>query len=118
MRVSKKHDSNGEFKTLVGGHTLNVPTDPKDVAPINKPAMLTIRPESVAITEGASFPADNVLRAIVREVNYEGATTTVKLDADGLPLEVLVLRLVGLVPGDTCMVGLPPGRISVLKDEG
>jgi len=118
MRVSKKHDSNGEFKTLVGGHTLNVPTDPKDVAPINKPAMLTIRPESVAITEGASFPADNVLRATVRQVNYEGATTTVKLDADGLPLEVLVLRLVGLVPGDTCMVGLPPGRISVLRDEG
>jgi hypothetical protein len=30
----------------------------------------------------------------------------------------LVLRLVGLAPGDACMVGLPPGRISVLRDEG
>ena len=118
MRVSKKHDTNGEFKTLVGGHTLNLPINAQDVAPINKPSVLSIRPEYVAITEGASFPADNVLRATVREVNFAGATTTVKLDANGLALEALVLRLVGLAPGDACMVGLPPGRISVLRDEG
>jgi hypothetical protein len=31
-------------------------------------------------------------------------------------LEALVLRLVGLKVGDECMVGLPPDRISVLKD--
>jgi iron(III) transport system ATP-binding protein len=117
MRLSKKHESNGEFKTLEGGHTLNVPVSATDVAPINKPAVLSIRPEYVSITEGASFPADNVLRATVREVNFAGATTAVKLDADGLALEALVLRLVGLAPGDKCMVGLPPSRISVLLNE-
>jgi iron(III) transport system ATP-binding protein len=115
MRLSKKHDTSGEFKTLVGGHILHVPIDSQDTAPINQPTILAIRPEYVAITEGASFPADNVLRATVREVNFAGATTMVKLDAEGLALEVLVLRLVGLEPGDTCMVGLPPGRISVLR---
>ena len=117
MRLSKRQDSNGEFKTLEGGHTLSVPVNSLDVAPINKPVVLAIRPEYVSITEGASFPADNVLRAIVREVNFAGATTTVKLDANGLALEVVVLRLVGLAPGDSCMVGLPPSRISVLNEE-
>jgi ABC-type Fe3+/spermidine/putrescine transport system ATPase subunit len=118
LRLSKKHETSGEFKTLVGGHLLNVPINPNEAAPINKPVVLSVRPEYVAITEGASFPADNVLRATVREVNFAGATTTVKLDANGLILEALVLRLVGLAPGDSCMVGLPPSRISVLMDEG
>lgn len=117
MRLSKRHDTNGEFKTLEGGHTLSVPVNAQDAAPLNKPAVLAIRPEYVSITEGASFPADNVLRATVREVNFAGATTTVKLDANGLALEALVLRLVGLAPGDSCMVGLPPSRISVLNHE-
>jgi iron(III) transport system ATP-binding protein len=117
MRLSKNHDAHGEFKTLAGGHTLYVPVNAEELGPINKPAVLSIRPEYISITEGASFPADNVLRATVREVNFAGATTTVKLDANGLALEALVLRLVGLAPGDSCMVGLPPGRIHVLKDE-
>ncbi len=117
MRLSKKNDTNGEFKTLDGAHTLHVPVDPQKISSLNKAVVLAIRPEYVSITEGASFPADNVLRATVREVNFAGATTTVKLDADGLALESLVLRLVGLAPGDSCMVGLPPARISVLRDE-
>ncbi len=118
MRLSKNHETNGEFKTLDGGYTLYVPVKADESGPINKPVVLTIRPEHISITQGASFPADNVLRATVREVSFAGATTTVKLDADGLALEALVLRLVGLAPGDPCMVGLPPGRINVLKDEG
>jgi iron(III) transport system ATP-binding protein len=118
MRLSKQGETNGEFKTLDGGHTLYVPVNAKELGPLNQPAVLSIRPEYISITQGASFPADNVLRATVREVKFAGATTTVKLDADGLALEALVLRLVGLAPGDTCMVGLPPGRINVLRDEG
>lgn len=118
MRLSKQGESQGEFKTLEGGHTLYLPVNGKDLAPINQPSMLAIRPEYISITQGASFPADNVLRATVVEVNFAGATTTVKLDAEGLILEALVLRLVGLSPGDSCMVGLPPGRINLLKDEG
>jgi hypothetical protein len=42
--------------------------------------------------------------------------TLVELNADGLKLEALVLRLVGLNIGDECMVGLPPDRIMTLKD--
>ncbi len=119
MRLSKNHETNGEFKTLEGSHTLYVPVNAQEnIGPINQPAMLAIRPEHISLTQGASFPADNVLRAIVREVNFAGATTYVKLDANGLMLEALVLRLVGLAPGEPCMVGLPPGRINVLKDEG
>jgi iron(III) transport system ATP-binding protein len=117
MRLSKNHETNGEFKTLDGGYTLYVPVKADESGPINKPVVLTIRPEHISITQGASFPADNVLRATVREVSFAGATTSVKLDADGLALEALVLRLVGLAPGDHCMVGLPPGRIHVLKEE-
>jgi ABC-type spermidine/putrescine transport systems, ATPase components len=117
MRLSKNHETNGEFKTLDGGYTLYVPVKADGLGPINKPVVLTIRPEHISITQGASFPADNVLRATVREVSFAGATTSVKLDADGLALEALVLRLVGLSPGEPCMVGLPPGRIHVLKEE-
>ncbi|HEY0547400.1 MAG TPA: ABC transporter ATP-binding protein [Pyrinomonadaceae bacterium] len=118
MRLSKSHDAHGEFKTLAGGHTLYVPVKAEELGALNKPVTLSIRPEYISITQGASFPADNVLRATVIEVNFAGATTTVKLDANGLELEALVLRLVGLAPGDSCMVGLPPGRINLLKDEG
>jgi iron(III) transport system ATP-binding protein len=117
MRLSKQGVANGEFKTLKGQHTLYVPVNAKEIGPINEPVILAIRPEHISITQGASFPADNVLRATVREINFAGATTGVKLDADGLMLEALVLRLVGLATGETCMVGLPPGRINVLKDE-
>jgi ABC-type Fe3+/spermidine/putrescine transport system ATPase subunit len=117
MRLSKSHDAHGEFKTLAGGHTLYAPASAEELGPINKPAILSIRPEHISITQGASFPADNVLRARVSEVNFAGATTTVRLDVDGLRLEALVLRLVGLEPGDSCMVGLPPGRINILRDE-
>jgi iron(III) transport system ATP-binding protein len=116
MRVSKNHDAHGEFRTLEGGHTLFVPIGTEKPGPIDKPVMLAVRPEYISITEGASFPADNVLRATVREVDFAGATTSVKLDAGGLKLEALVLRLVGLAPGDSCMVGLPPSRIHLLKD--
>ena len=41
--------------------------------------------------------------------------TLVRLDADGLELEALVLRLIGLSVGEECMVGLPPNRITVLS---
>ena len=37
------------------------------------------------------------------------------LDADGLELQAMVLRLVGLHIGEECMVGLPPDRILVFN---
>jgi hypothetical protein len=57
-----------------------------------------------------------LLKATITDIKFQGSTTLIKLDANGLILEALVLRLVGLNVREECMVGLPPDRISVLKD--
>jgi len=67
-------------------------------------------------TFGAEFSGDNSLKAVIKEVHYFGATTRVILDANGLKLEAVLLRLANLKIGDVCSVSLPPNRISVLKD--
>jgi ABC-type Fe3+/spermidine/putrescine transport system ATPase subunit len=82
---------------------------------LNQNINLMIRPEQISISFGASFPEDNLLKATVSAVTPMGATTRVELDCDGLRLEALVLRLVGLNIGEECMVGLPPDRIIVLR---
>jgi iron(III) transport system ATP-binding protein len=118
IRISSNLEPMPEFKTLTGDHLIHTGGgNQKELGPINKPVTLAIRPEYISIFDGASFPADNVLRATVSEVNFTGPTTTVRLRAGELELEALVLRLIGLQPGDTCMVGLPPDRISVLQSE-
>ena len=83
---------------------------------INRNVMLAIRPEHISISFGASFPEDNLLKATIAGVRFLGPMTLVTLDAEGLLLEALVMRLVGLNIGDECMVGLPPDRIMILKD--
>ncbi|MFN2412384.1 MAG: TOBE domain-containing protein [Pyrinomonadaceae bacterium] len=40
-----------------------------------KTAWLAIRPEHISISFGASFPADNLLRANVIEARFRGPTT-------------------------------------------
>ena len=65
---------------------------------------------------GASFPEDNLLKAVVSRIDFLGPVTQVQLDANGLFLNALVFRLVGLDVGQECMIGLPPDRIKVLKD--
>ncbi|HSI89046.1 MAG TPA: ATP-binding cassette domain-containing protein [Pyrinomonadaceae bacterium] len=82
---------------------------------INRNVMLAIRPEHISISFGASFPEDNLLKATIAGVRFLGPMTLVTLDAEGLTLEALVMRLVGLNIGDECMVGLPPDRIMILK---
>ncbi|MBS1796393.1 MAG: ABC transporter ATP-binding protein [Acidobacteria bacterium] len=106
-----------EFQTIAGGHRLFTDqTDKSRFAPINQNNILTIRPEHISISFGASFPEDNLLKATITDVRFQGATTLVVLDAGGLRLEALVLRLVGIDVGSECMVGLPPDRILVFKD--
>lgn len=113
--TSRKADA-PHYSTVDGEHILYTSKPEKsDLAPINQDAFLTIRPEYISISFGASFPEDNLLKAKVSEISYLGATTLIKLDADGLQLSALVLRLVGLNLGDECMVGLPPDRIHVMK---
>jgi len=106
-----------EFQTIEGEHRLFTDkTEKSRFAPINQNNILTIRPEHISISFGASFPEDNLLKARITDVKFQGATTLVVLDANGLTLEALVLRLVGLNIGEECVVGLPPDRIQVFKN--
>jgi ABC-type Fe3+/spermidine/putrescine transport system ATPase subunit len=106
-----------EFQTLVGEHHLfTAKTEKHTLGTLTQNVCLAIRPEHISISFGASFPEDNLLKATISEIRFQGSTTLIKLDAGGLFLEAMVLRLVGLNIGDECMVGLPPDRILVLKD--
>ncbi len=116
-RLTSNKIETPEFQTIKGEHRLFTnKTDKSKFAPINQNNILTIRPEHISISFGASFPEDNLLRAKITDVRFQGATTLVVLDAMGLILEALVLRLVGLNIGEECMVGLPPDRILVFKN--
>jgi hypothetical protein len=60
---------------------------------------------------------ENAIPATVTEIDFAGATSTVKLDANGLGLEALELASYDAAVGDGCTVVLPPEKISLLKDE-
>ena len=116
-RLTSNKTETPEFQTLKGEHRLfTQKTDKSRFAPINQNNILTIRPEHISISFGASFPEDNLLKAKISDVKFQGATTLVVLVAGGLMLEALVLRLVGLNIGEECVVGLPPDRIQVFKN--
>ncbi|HEY0005479.1 MAG TPA: ABC transporter ATP-binding protein [Pyrinomonadaceae bacterium] len=114
MRLSAMQERPARFKTLDGGQTLIVNTGDQDFGPLNKPCLLTIRPEHLVLYRETPPATDNVLRARIGEVSFAGATTTVKLDAGGLALQALLLRSDNLNTGDDCAVVLPPDRITVL----
>lgn len=116
-RLTSSKSDHPEFITLDGEHRLfGEKADVKTLGAINKNVSLAIRPENISISFGASFPEDNLLKAVVNDVKPRGASTLVQLDSNGLKLEALVLRLVGLNVGDECMIGLPPDRIQVLAE--
>jgi iron(III) transport system ATP-binding protein len=116
MRLSSSKAETGEFKTLEGGHTLRVPLNEKNLVPLNQPCILAIRPEHVVVTN-SGVNSENALPAIVSEVNFAGATSSIKLDANGLLLEALTIDPNGIAVGDERTVALPPERISLLKHE-
>jgi ABC-type Fe3+/spermidine/putrescine transport system ATPase subunit len=106
-----------EFQTVTGDHHLFAQkTENNAGCAEHQNVTLAIRPEHISISFGASFPEDNLLRAVITDIKFNGATTIIRLNSGGLKLEALVLRLVGLNVGDECMVGLPPDRILILKD--
>lgn len=116
-RLTSNKAALSEFQTIEGSHRLFVDTIEKQrLGAINQIITLMIRPENLILTFGAAFPEDNLLKAVITEIKHFGATTRIRLDADGLELEALVIRLIGLNVGDVCLVGLPPNRIKVLKD--
>jgi len=115
MRLSSSKTTAGEFKTLDGGHTLRMNVNHDELAPLNKPVFLTIRPEHVRLSTNDG-DAENSLRAQIREIVFAGATSTVRLDANGLMLEALVLRANELEVNQECHVVLSPDRLMLLKN--
>jgi ABC-type Fe3+/spermidine/putrescine transport system ATPase subunit len=106
-----------EFQTIDGEHRLFAErADIAKLGAINRNVSLVIRPEDISMSFGASFPEDNLLKAVVTGVKYLGPMTIVELDANGLELEAAVLRLVGLAVGQECVIGLPPDRVRILRD--
>lgn len=115
MRLSKSKDQLGDFKTLEGGHLIQLPVADKDLVPLNQPCLLAIRPEHVLITNSGD-QQQNALAATVAEINFAGATSSIKLDANGLMIEALTVATDGLSVGTRCTAVLPPDRISLLKE--
>src|ERR1044071_4371038 len=114
MRLSSSNTSDGEFKTLEGGHTLHVAVSKDELAPLNKPVVLAIRPEHVQISANHDG-AENSLRGTVREIVFAGATSTIRVDANGLLLEALVVQTNGLQVNQPCTVILPPDHLALLQ---
>jgi ABC-type Fe3+/spermidine/putrescine transport system ATPase subunit len=114
MRLSSSKTNDGEFKTLEGGHTLHMPVKHDDLAPLNKPVYLAIRPEHVRLSSNNG--GDNTLPGTIREIVFSGATSTVRVDANGLLLESLVLRTNGLEVNQPCNVILSPDHLTLLKN--
>jgi ABC-type Fe3+/spermidine/putrescine transport system ATPase subunit len=114
MRLSSSNTANGEFKTLEGEHTLHVPVTRDELAPLNKPVVLAIRPEHVQLT-GNRDGAQNSLPGTIREIVFAGATSTVRVDAGGLMIEALVVQPDGLRINQECAVILDPARLQLLK---
>lgn len=106
-----------EFQSIEGDHKLTARrTEKAKLGALNQNVRLAIRPEHISISFGASFPEDNLLKARILSVRFLGANTLVGLDANGLKINALVMRLVGLKPGDECMLGMPPDRITVYPE--
>ena len=115
MRVSSSKATDGEFQTLDGGHTLHLTVKHDELAPLNKPVFLAIRPEHVQLTTNDNH-ASNSLPGRIREIVFGGATSTVRVDANGLLVEALVLQTNGLAVDQECNVILSPDQLRLLKN--
>ena len=116
-RLTSSKTETPEFQTIEGEHRLYAAkADKSSLGAINQNITLAIRPEHISISFGASFPEDNLIKAEIVDVDFLGERTLLQLNANGLNLYAIVLRLVGLNIGDECVVGLPPDRISILKN--
>ena len=94
--------------------TLHMPAENEQLAPLNKPVYLAIRPEHVELSTN-NHSAENSLRGNIREIVFGGATSTVRVDANGLLIEALVLRTDGLELDQPCNVILSPDHLTLLK---
>ena len=113
MRLSSSKTSDGEFKTLEGGHTLHVPVTRDELAPLNKPVVLAIRPEHVQLTAN-NGTAPNSLHGTIREIVFAGATSSIRVDADGLMIEALAIQPEGVQVNQECTVVLSADKLRLL----
>jgi iron(III) transport system ATP-binding protein len=116
MRLSSSKAALCEFKTLTGGHIIRVAVDQDNLVPLNQPCILAIRPEHVIVTR-TNGHAENGFPATVREVNFSGSTSTIKLDSNGLIVDALALDPNDFRVGEQRTMVLPPERIALLKNE-
>ncbi len=125
IRLTSSHAAQTKFETLVGGHVLAVDATHEALVrlPMNKPCTLAIRPEAVVVSrDGESAErasgesSDNRLRASVKQIEFAGATSTLRLDANGLIIEALIISADNFSVGDSCTVMLPSDRIGLLKE--
>lgn len=114
MRLSAMKDEVAEFKTLDGGHKLYL-RHPGSLPPLNKPCILAIRPEHVIVSKQKASE-ENALAATVRSIQFAGATSTLKLDANGLLIEALLLNGEDFAGGEACTIVLPQHSIRLLKE--
>ncbi len=114
MRLTSSNDPLTKFKTLEGGHTLTVSTSHERLMslPVNKPCWLAIRPEVITLNDRRG--GDNQVAARIEHIEFGGATTLLRLEANGLKLEGLVLRADEFALGEECMVTLPADQIRLL----
>ena len=113
VRLSSSNTSDGEFRTLEGGHTLHLPVSRDELAPLNKPVVLAIRPEHVLLSTN-NHDSENTLTGTVREIVFAGATSTVRVDANGLLLEALVLQPESLQVDQKCTLILRADKLRLL----
>jgi iron(III) transport system ATP-binding protein len=114
IRLSSSKSEVAEFKTLEGDHTLHMPIKREDLAPLNQPIFLSIRPEHLGLAKENG--GENSMRAEISNIVFAGATSLLSLNAGGLMLEALVLQTNGLSVGDECYVNLAPQYLSILKN--
>jgi ABC-type Fe3+/spermidine/putrescine transport system ATPase subunit len=115
MRLSSSKTSDGEFKTLEGGHTLHMAVSRDELAPLNKPVVLAIRPEHVQLSLNHDG-AVNSLRGVVREIVFAGATSTIRVDANGLLLEALAVQPDGVQVNQEATLILRPEKLRLLRE--
>lgn len=106
----KEEDGSCLVQTLKGNHQLKIARGQSSKEANGNPLILAIRPEHLRITRQGSGE-ENLLAAQVKEINYSGATITLKLDAAGLGLELLAIDADCFAVGDTCFVEMPRDRI-------
>ncbi|HSQ25143.1 MAG TPA: ABC transporter ATP-binding protein [Pyrinomonadaceae bacterium] len=121
MRLTSTNDPVTRFRTIEGGHTLRVSAthDQLMQLPVNKPCLLAIRPEAIEISTAQVRDSneENEMLAHVEQIEFSGATTTLRLDANGLKLEVLILDTNILTVYEECVVTLKSDRIRLLPEK-